>query len=131
MPEQTPTVLIIDDEVDMRMLVRVVIDMAHTGLTVVGEAADGPEGIEAWRALNGPPVPDVIVLDNRMPMLSGLEVAELILQERPEQLIVLFSAFLDEEVRAAAQAVGVAACVTKEDAATLPDLIRRLLPAAS
>jgi CheY-like chemotaxis protein len=111
----------------MRMLVRVVIDMANTGLKVVGEAADGPEGIEVWRALKGPPVPDVIVLDNRMPLLSGLEVAELILQERPEQKIVLFSAFLDDEVRSAAEAVGVSACVTKEDAAQLPELIRRVL----
>ena len=127
MPERTPTVLIIDDEIDMRMLVRVVIDMANTGLKVVGEAADGPEGIEVWRALNGPPVPDVIVLDNRMPLLSGLEVAELILQERPDQKIVLFSAFLDDEVRTAAESVGVSACVTKEDAAQLPDLIRRVL----
>ena len=126
MPERTPTVLIIDDEIDMRMLVRVVIDMSHTGLSVVGEAAAGPEGIEVWRSLNGPPVPDVIVLDNRMPHLSGLEVAELILQERPEQKIVLFSAFLDEEVRSAAESVGVSACVTKEDASELPDLIRRL-----
>jgi CheY-like chemotaxis protein len=127
MPERTPTVLIIDDEIDMRMLVRVVIDMAHTGLAVVGEAADGPEGIEVWRSLNGPPVPDVIVLDNRMPLLSGLEVAELILHERPEQKIVLFSAFLDEEVRRSAKAVGISACVTKEDASQLPELIQGLL----
>ena len=127
MPEREPTVLIVDDEIDMRMLVRVVINMAHTGLSVVGEAADGLEGLNVWRSLDGPPEPDVIVLDNRMPTLTGLEVAELILQERPEQVIVLFSAFLDDEIRAAAQAVGVTACVTKEDAAQLPDLIRSLL----
>lgn len=127
MTERVPTtILVVDDEVDMRFLVRVVIDLADHGLTIVGEAADGIEAISAWRDLDGPPTPDVIILDNRMPNLSGMEVAERILAERPGQIIVLYSAFLDDEVRAEAKAVGVAACVTKEDVNRLPAVIREL-----
>ena len=37
--------LIVDDEMDMRMLVRVVIEMSNHGLSIVGEAADGDEAI--------------------------------------------------------------------------------------
>src|SRR5687768_6149825 len=96
------TMLIVDDELDMRMLVRIVIEMANNGLDIVGEAADGPEALRMWRELDGPPVPDVVILDNRMPGLSGLEVAEQILAERPEQLILLYSSFLDEAVRSKA-----------------------------
>jgi CheY-like chemotaxis protein len=121
--EEPTTILVVDDEMDMRMLVRVIIDLANRGWSIVGEAADGAQALEVWRNLNGPPVPDVIVLDNRMPELTGLEVAERILHERPDQRIVLYSAYLDDEVRARARSVGVTQCVTKEELERLPDVI--------
>jgi CheY-like chemotaxis protein len=121
--------LIVDDELDMRMLVRLVIEMADNGLTIVGEAADGTEALQVWRDLDGPPVPDVVILDNRMPELSGLEVAEQILAERPGQLIMLYSAFLDDTVRARAAELGIALCVSKHDLEALPALIRGLTAA--
>lgn len=123
------TMLIVDDELDMRMLVRIVIEMANNGLDIVAEAADGPEALQVWRDLHGPPVPDVIILDNRMPGLSGLEVAEQILRERPEQLILLYSSFLDDVVRARAAEIGVTRCVSKQELEDLPDLVRGLTAA--
>lgn len=120
------TMLIVDDELDMRMLIRLVIEMANNGLSIVGEAADGVEAIRVWRDLDGPPVPDVVILDNRMPRLSGLEVAEQILQERPGQLIVLYSAFLDDAVRTRAAEIGITRCVSKQELQSLPSLIREL-----
>ncbi|MGH9086061.1 MAG: response regulator transcription factor [Acidimicrobiales bacterium] len=123
------TMLIVDDEVDMRVLVRIVIEMANNGLDIVGEAADGPEALQVWKDLDGPPVPDVIILDNRMPGLSGLEVAEQILRERPEQLILLYSAFLDDAVRTRAAEIGVTRCVSKQELEGLPDLVRGLTAA--
>lgn len=123
------TMLIVDDELDMRMLVRLVIEMANDGLSIVGEANDGPEAIQVWRDLDGPPVPDVVILDNRMPGLSGLEVAQRILEERPGQIIVLYSAFLDADVRAKANELGIASCVSKHELDRLPDLVRELTTA--
>ena len=123
------TMLIVDDEMDMRMLVRVVIEMANHGLSIIGEAADGSEALEVWRDLNGPPEPDVVILDNRMPGLSGLEVAQRILAERPGQLIVLYSAFLDDDVRAEAHEIGIATCVSKDDLERLPAVIESLTAA--
>jgi Response regulator containing CheY-like receiver domain and AraC-type DNA-binding domain len=120
------TMLIVDDELDMRMLIRIVIEMANHGLSIVGEAADGEEAIQVWRDLDGPPVPDVVILDNRMPRLTGLEVAEQILQERPDQLIVLYSSFLDDAVRARAAAIGITRCVSKQELEQLPSLVREL-----
>jgi CheY-like chemotaxis protein len=120
------TMLIVDDELDMRMLIRLVIEMANDGLSIVGEAADGVEAIRVWRDLDGPPVPDVVILDNRMPRLSGLEVAQHILEERPGQLILLYSAFLDDAVRARAQEIGITRCVSKQELERLPSLIREL-----
>ena len=51
------TILIVDDDVDMRMLVRFAIELVNDGLEVVAEAIDGADAIDVWRALNGPPVP--------------------------------------------------------------------------
>jgi CheY-like chemotaxis protein len=127
--EVMTTMLIVDDELDMRMLVRIVIEMANNGLSIVGEAADGAEALQVWRDLDGPPVPDVIILDNRMPELSGLEVAEEILEERPGQLIVLYSAFLDDTVRARAAELGIARCVSKNELEQLPNVVRALTSA--
>jgi CheY-like chemotaxis protein len=120
------TLLIVDDEVDMRILVRMVVQAANDGLTIAGEAVDGSDALRVWRDLDGPPVPDVIILDNRMPGLSGLEVAEKILAERPEQLIILYSAFLDDNVRAQAARLGISSCASKQDLERLPSLVREL-----
>lgn len=125
--DATTTILIVDDELDMRMLVRVIIDLANRGWSIVGEAADGMEAVKAWRDLNGPPVPHVIVLDNRMPELTGLEAAAEILAERPEQHIVLYSAFLDDNVRREAATIGVRECVTKDELDRLPEVIDSIL----
>lgn len=123
------TLLIVDDEMDMRMLVRVVIEIANEGLSIVGEASDGAQALTVWRELDGPPVPDVVILDNRMPGLSGLEVAAQILEERPGQIIVLYSAFLDDEVRAEAATLGISRCVSKDELDRLPGVVRELTAA--
>jgi YesN/AraC family two-component response regulator len=122
------TMLIVDDELDMRVLVRLVIEIANNGLSIIGEAADGEEALRVWRDFEEPE-PDVVILDNRMPELTGLEVARQILAERPSQLILLYSAFLDDAVRANAAEIGIARCVSKHELDQLPALINELTSA--
>ena len=105
-------VLIVDDEDDMRALVRNLIEIADNGLAVTGEAADGDEALRRWREER----PDVVLLDQRMPGLSGLETAEVILRESPNQAVILFTAFLEPDIRQRAENLGVKACVKKDDA---------------
>jgi CheY-like chemotaxis protein len=118
------TVLIVDDEPDMRLLVRGY--LARAGLHVVEEAINGVDALRALDELNPPPVPTVVVLDNLMPRMTGLEVAELILERTPHQHIVLFSAHLNPEVEAEAARLGVSACLAKTDLDRLPGLISTL-----
>jgi CheY-like chemotaxis protein len=127
-PVQTalaPSVFVVDDEPEMRMLARVFLERG--GFNVVNEAADGPQAIERFHELNPPPIPSVVLLDNRMPGLTGLEVAEQMLAVHPSQVIILFSAHLDPAVEAKAREIGIAACVSKMKASRLPDIIRGLL----
>lgn len=118
--------LIVDDEEDMRFLVRAVIEAANHGLAVAGEASNGMEALEQWRADR----PEVVVLDHRMPGMTGLEVAERILAEHPDQSIILFSAYLDEDMTSAAEALGVDLCLAKGDYTKIPEALWRLAPPA-
>ena len=123
------TVLVVDDAPDMRFLARSVLE--SSGLHVVAEAADGPEAMTAFRELDPPPVPTVILLDNQMPGPTGLEVAQEMLAHAPDQLIVLFSAYLSPEVVDEAERIGVAACVSKVDVTRLAAIIRDLVATRS
>ena len=108
--------LIVDDQPDIRLLLRVIINASNNGLVVAGEAESGTDAIELVGTLD----PDVIVLDQMMPGMNGLEVAEQILSRRPEQVILLCTAFLSDEIRAKAKDVGVAGCIPKADARLVP-----------
>ena len=121
------TILVVDDAPDMRMVARAFLERA--GLEVVGEAGDGDEALALWRNLAPPPIPAVIILDNQMPGSSGLEVAEQILAEMPEQVIVLFSAYLNADLVAQAKRLGVAGCVPKKDVRQLPGIIKDIVAA--
>jgi YesN/AraC family two-component response regulator len=112
-------VLIVDDEEDMRALVRATIEIANEGLTVSGEAADGETAMDILRSEH----PEVVVLDQRMPGMSGLDTARRILEEHPAQAIVLFSSYLDRDVLNTARLLGVCVCLSKDDIRQLPDAI--------
>jgi CheY-like chemotaxis protein len=119
------TVLVVDDEPVIRELARAVLERA--GLTVLDEAQDGLEALERYRAQDPPEVPLVVLLDNRMPGLSGMEVAAEMLHDFPKQIVVLFSAHLDRATVAEAERLGVAACVPKQDVTKLPRILAGLL----
>lgn len=115
------TVLVVDDEEDMRLIVKAFLERA--GLRVVEEAADGLDALQVVDRLSPPPIPTVIVLDNRMPGLSGLEVARDVLTRLPAQRIVLFSAFLSPEIEEEALDLGIRVCVSKSDVNRLAEIV--------
>ena len=119
------TILVVDDDEDMRFLARAVLE--STDIVVAAEAEDGPQALDRLRELASPPIPTVVVLDNQMPGPSGLEVARKILAELPDQLIILFSAFLNEDIVAEAERIGVSACVSKGEAMNLAQIVQDLV----
>jgi YesN/AraC family two-component response regulator len=119
--------LLVDDEPDVRLVLRMMIEAENDGLFVAGEAADGDEALDAIDRCD----PTVIVLDERMPTMSGMETAAIIMARRPEQTIVLCSAYMDDELRKRALEVGITSCVTKGELSRIPRLLKDLAnPAA-
>ena len=91
--EQPLRVLIVDDEADVRLLLRV--QLETEGFEVVGEATDGEEAVPACDQLR----PDVVVLDLLMPRVNGLEAIPRLREAHPEVGIVAYTAVAGEFVR--------------------------------
>ena len=117
-----PSVLIVDDEDDIRFIIRWMIEEAGGGWYVAGEAATADEAIARWRALR----PDFIIIDHILDGPNGLEVASRILAQEPGQRIVLLSMIGDEEIHREATALGVAVCVSKAKLQDLPAVLADL-----
>jgi DNA-binding NarL/FixJ family response regulator len=119
--------LIVDDEPDVRLLLRLAIELRNDGLMVAGEAAGGRDALGQLDAVD----PAVVVLDQMMPGMDGLETAARILERRPGQLIVLYSAFLDKKLEEQAKRAGIAACMLKGRARDLADFLHVLTSGAA
>ena len=108
--------LVADDEPDIRLMLRTVL---RTQGWKVEEVSSGDEALA--RCHSGG-LFDAVILDQKMPGLSGAETAQQLRAEGYSFPIILYSAYLTEEVEALAAAVGIQA-VAKED---LQGLIRAL-----
>lgn len=65
-------VLIVEDEEVIRKGLSFVMNWEKVGCAVVGEAADGEEGLEKIRTRK----PDIVICDIRMPVMDGLEMLQ-------------------------------------------------------
>lgn len=116
-------VFLVDDHEDIRMLWRLTIRMADVGLQVVGEAASGPEALDAATRTEAT---DVYVIDFMMPGMTGLELVRSLRERGVDNPVILCSAFLDDGLREQARALGVSQCLAKDELSVLPATIRRV-----
>lgn len=77
------TVLIVDDDSMIRQVLRLILREAQ--FTVVGDAADGNEGLAACKRFK----PDVVCLDINMPGTDGLSTLQRIKIELPETIVIM------------------------------------------
>jgi DNA-binding NarL/FixJ family response regulator len=130
-------VLLVDDQHLMRVGFRMILD-AEPDIEVVGEAADGAEAVNLAHAL----VPDVVLMDVRMPGMDGVEATRLITRDTDVRVLILTtfdidayafdgmrngaSGFLLKDVLPETLSAGIRA-VAEGDAVMTPRITRQLL----
>lgn len=107
-PSAPPTVLVVDDVVAIRLLVRTVLEPEFT---VVGEAGDGDDAITQARALQ----PDLVVLDLNMPRHDGLEALVAIREACVQTRVVVLSGLDPQLIGDKARALGAVGVVDKSE----------------
>ncbi|MEJ1972019.1 MAG: response regulator [Lacunisphaera sp.] len=85
-PLPSPRILVIDDDTEVRYSLNRVLSSQRYQ---VQEAPSGEEGVAAVKKQ----APDVVLLDNRMTGMSGLETLQHIRAVNPKQLIIFMTAF--------------------------------------
>jgi DNA-binding NarL/FixJ family response regulator len=100
-------IMVVDDTEHVRKMLVTMLDL--DGFAVVGDYGSGEEAVTEVDAVD----PDVIVIDYKMPAMDGLETARRIRAQRPEQAVILYTAFVDDALEAEARKVGVAVCLGK------------------
>ncbi len=102
-------VLIVDDHALFRRGLHLVLEQ-EPGMAIVGEAADGEEAIDTAQEL----MPDVILMDVRMPRRSGIEATERIKELLPHVAILMLTISEDEADLFDAVKAGAAGYLLKE-----------------
>jgi CheY-like chemotaxis protein len=114
-------VMVVDDTDHVRRMLTSMLSL--DGFEVVGNAADGPQAIENVEQAD----PDVVVVDYKMPGMDGLATARGIRAARPDQVMILYTAYIDDKLERAAAEAGISICIGKvEGLASLEREISRL-----
>lgn len=93
------TVVVADDEEELRSAIIRKIDWESIGFRVVGEAENGAEALELVEEME----PDLLLTDIKMPFISGIELARQVREVRPTTQIAFLSGF--DEFSYAQQAI--------------------------
>ena len=91
-------VLVVDDHSLLRTGVANIINQ-ELDLEVVAEAADGRDGVEAFRAYR----PDVTLMDLRMPEMEGDELAGQVRAVEPDVKVLYLTSHVDSQFEAKPQ----------------------------
>lgn len=102
----TIRLVVVEDTEHVR---RMLVEILALDFDVVGEARDGEEAVESVAESR----PDIVVMDYKMPQVDGLEATRRIRETLPDQQVILYSAYIDDALRAEAERAGVAVCVPK------------------
>ena len=100
-------ILVIDDSPFIFKAVKKALE-PH-GYEIVGYAENGKRGLEMIKDLN----PDLITLDITMPILDGLEVAAILIDQKTTSKIIMLSAMSDHELLEQARQIGIEHFVPK------------------
>ncbi len=90
-------VVVVEDEKRVRQGIIMGTDWSKINCVVMGEAANGEEGVEMIRKCR----PDIVITDIRMPKMMGIEMIENVYEDGLEPYVIFLTAYDDIAHRAA------------------------------
>ncbi|CAH1207987.1 Regulator of RpoS [Paenibacillus auburnensis] len=87
------TAIAVDDEINTRKLLQVLLDWSALGIEFIGEASNGNEALDLIEVLK----PNIVFTDINMPYMDGLELARLAKEKDPFIKIVILTAYPEFE----------------------------------
>jgi DNA-binding NarL/FixJ family response regulator len=102
--------LVVDDSAEFMRAVCSYLEVLPN-IAVIAKGRNGREAV----ALAHEWMPDLVLMDVKMPEMTGPEAASQLAKELPDVVVILMSAFEDEEVRRATKESGAFAFVMKEE----------------
>jgi FixJ family two-component response regulator len=116
------SIAIVDDEVDVVRTYELLFKKRH--IPVSFTALDGPDAIDKFKKAN--PRPVVVIIDYRLPSISGLEVMREVLAIEPSTKVIFISG--DNSVRQKSVDAGAAVFLKKPtDIKIITDTVTRLM----
>lgn len=120
---ETIKVMLVDDQHLLRMGFKLILE-GEDDLQVVAEAGDGREALETLDAL-GQELPDVVLMDVRMPRMDGIEATERIVERFGDVRVIILTTFdLDEYAFSGLQAGASAFLLKDVEPEDLVDAVR-------
>ncbi len=101
-------VLLADDHSLVRTGIKVILERSPD-IQVVGEASDGNQTLEQYRAIH----PDVVVLDISMPNMDGVETTKALLEIDPQARILMLTMYPERQYAVRALKAGALGYITK------------------
>lgn len=102
-------ILIVDDHEVVRIGLKSLLDR-HENFEVVGEAGNAKEAIEKVSKIH----PDVVLMDIRLPGISGIEACEEISKNYPETKVIMLTSYAEDEMLFSAIRSGASGYVLKQ-----------------
>ncbi|MEK5079838.1 response regulator transcription factor [Solibacillus sp. FSL W7-1436] len=116
-------VVIVDDHEMVRIGVAAYLS-AQPDIEVIGEATNGEEAIETVLALK----PDIVLMDNVMPIKTGAEATAEILAQWPQAKVMIVTSFIDDDKLYPALEAGAVSYILKtSNAKQIADAIRKTM----
>ncbi len=112
-------VLLVDDHEVVRLGIRALLNQSEN-FEVVGEASNARESIELTAEIQ----PDIVLMDIRLPGMSGIEACEEITQSNRDVKVVMLTSYAEDEMLFAAIRAGASGYLLKQISSE--DLIRSL-----
>ncbi|MFC2070218.1 response regulator [Chloroflexota bacterium] len=111
--ERTIKVLVVDDHTMVRDGICSVLTL-QKDIDVVGEAVDGQDGVEKALRL----LPNVVLMDISMPIMSGLEATKQIIRESSQMKVLILTQYDSEENMFVAKEAGAQGFIPKRAASS-------------